>query len=162
MNLTNAHLNLFIHLTKAAANDYSGDSECGPGNLKNEYKKLGRRILKYIAEKMALTPDQYDIRWNPGGIACSGDSTLHTDKVYVALHDNCGSGWFYWRTVKGRRDFTGGPNQIVRWDDFCEPEGMVNLIRVLKVAQQGSFTDPSTGDIILNINQAIRMAAGVA
>jgi len=160
--ITQKQLRRFVELTKSACYDYAQVSDCGLGKLKQEYRNLGRRILKDIAERMGLTKGQYDIRWNPGGIACSGDSTLHTDKVYVALHDNCGSGWFYWRTVKGRRDFTGGPNQIVRWDDFCEPEGMVNLIRVLKVAQQGSFTDPSTGDIILNINQAIRMAAGVA
>lgn len=92
-------------------------------------------------------------------MACSGDHTLHTDKVYVALSDNLGMGRFYWRTVTGRKDYTGGANQIVRWDDFCEPEGMGNLIKVLKVAQQGSYKDPQTGDIIMNINQAIRMAA---
>jgi len=157
MNLTNAHLNLFIHLTKAAANDYSGDSECGPGNLKNEYKKLGRRILKYIAEKMALTPDQYDIRWNPGGIACSGDSTLHTDKVYVALHDNCGSGWFYWRTVKGRKDYSGGANQIIRWDNFRTVADVDKLVARLREAQDL----PSTGSLVGDINRAMRVAAGV-
>lgn len=131
MKVTQAHINLFIHLTKAAVYDESGDSESGPGHLKAEYKRLGRRILKHIAEELNLAPGSFDIRWNPGGIACSGDHTLHTDKVYLALHDNLGIGWFYWRTCKGRKDYTGGANQVVTWDSL-KKNGLTKLIEDLR------------------------------
>jgi len=68
---------------------------------------------------MGLTEGQYDIRWNAGGQACSGDHILHTDRVYLALHDNIGSGWFYWRKCNGRKDYRGMErNRIVSWTDF--------------------------------------------
>ena len=64
---------------------------------------------------MGLQKGEHEIRWNPGGIAVSGDHTLHTNWFYLALHDNCGFGKFYFRTCKGMKDYTGGPNQNVPW-----------------------------------------------
>jgi hypothetical protein len=154
MTITEKQLKRFVWLSSNA----SGDAV--PGSLKGEYKNLGRKILKYIAEQMKLLKGAYEIRWNPGGTACSGDHCLHTNKVYVALDDNLSCGWFYWRTVKGMKDYCGGRNQVVYWKDFTAPGGLDKLIGVLKVAQSGSYTDPQSGDIILNINQAILMAAG--
>lgn len=119
--VTEKELKRFVSLTKGAS--YNVD-------LKDEYKRLGKKILKEIAEKMGLLPSEYDIRWNPGGIACSGDHTLHTDYVYLALHDNSGAGWFYYRTCKGRNDYSGGPNQIVNWNAFIV-YGLDELARIL-------------------------------
>ena len=147
--ITQKQINRFVTLTREAV--YNEEK-------KAEYRRLGRKILTEIANLMGLQKGEYDIRWNPGGIACSGDHTLHTDRVYVALHDNLGSGWFYWRTCKGRKDYSGGQNQIVRWDTL-QKHGLNSLVEVLKVAQAGQYKDPSTGDIILDINLAIRMAS---
>ena len=104
--ITQTEINRFIKLTSGAS--YNEEA-------KEEYKKLGRKILNVIAERMGLIKGEFDIRWNPGGIACSGDHTLHTDKVYLALHDNLGFGWFYYRSCKGRKDYTGGSNQNCNW-----------------------------------------------
>jgi hypothetical protein len=120
--ITQSDLVRFVNLTGAA---------CYNHELKEEYRKLGRKILKALAGLMGLKAGEFDIRWNPGGIACSGDHTLHTDKIYVALHDNCGSGWFYWRTCQGRKDYTGGPNQIVNWTTLTA-HGLEPLARTLK------------------------------
>ena len=106
MTITRKQLERFVTLTKEAQYDYIN---------KEEYRKLGRRILKRVVELMGLNKGEYDIRWNPGGQACSGDHTLHANWFYLALHDNIGSGWFYFRTCKGRKDYTGGHNQIVNW-----------------------------------------------
>jgi hypothetical protein len=131
MKVTQAHINRFIELTKKASYDYPQDSDLGLGTLKKEYRNLGRRILKHIAEELNLAAGSFDIRWNPGGVACSGDHTLHTDTVYLALHDNCGLGWFYWRTCKGRKDYTGGGNQIVRWETL-RTHGLAPLIEDMR------------------------------
>jgi hypothetical protein len=125
MKITKNALQRFVDLTNGAS--YNEE-------LKAEYRKLGKKILKEIVMQMGLMDGQYDIRWNPGGIAMSGDHTLHTDKVYLSLCDNCGMGWFYWRTVKGRTDYTGGPNQIVGWTSFLQ-NGIEPLAAVLKKAQ---------------------------
>lgn len=103
-------------------------------NYKEEYHKHGQSILRQLAKDMGLKKGEYDIRWNPGGIAIPGDHTLHTDKVYVAFHDNCQSGWFFWRECDGRKDFLGGPNQIVHWKILLNG-GWENFVETLKKAQ---------------------------
>lgn len=111
MNITRSELNEFVYLTKAAQCDYI---------RKERYRKLGRKILSALAKHMKLQRGEYDIRWNPGGVACSGDHTLHANWFYLALHDNCGLGQFYFRTCKGRKDYCGGANQIVYWNQLIE------------------------------------------
>lgn len=124
--VTQKQLVRFVALTRAACYNYEN---------KKEYQRLGRRILKEIAEKLNLKKGEFDIRFNPGGIACSGDHVLHSDKIYLALHDNIGFGSFYYRTCKGRKDFTGGYNRNVAWRDFLEM-GIDGLVERLKNAQE--------------------------
>ena len=125
MKITKGNISRFVSLTSGAS--YNEE-------LKKEYRQLGRKILKEIANQIGLKEGDYDIRWNPGGVAVSGDHTLHTDKIYLALYDNCGMGWFYWRTCKGRKDYQGGPNQIVNWSILLD-YGTDPLVTVLKKAQ---------------------------
>jgi hypothetical protein len=113
----------------------AGSSEYNEAR-KKEFQLLGGRTLKELAFRIGLKPEEYDIRWNPGGIAVSGDHILHTDKLYVALHDNCGTGWFYWRTCQGKKDYSGGPNQIVHWNHLAT-SGLQPLADSLKKIQYG-------------------------
>jgi len=104
MKIKHADLVEFVRLTRDAIDDYIN---------KQQYRSLGRKILKEIAKSIGLKTGEFDIRWNPGGQACSGDHVLHADYFYLALHDNLASGWFYYRTCKGRKDYTGGMNRVV-------------------------------------------------
>ena len=123
MKLKPTDLARFVRLTKEACYDHIN---------KEEYRRLGRKLLKLIAEKMDLKKGEFDIRFNPGGEACSGDHTLHADYFYLALHDNIGSGWFYFRTCKDRKDYTGGGNHIVYWNQFLAGglDGLVDSIKL--------------------------------
>ena len=68
-------------------------------------------MLNALAKALGLARGQYEIRWNPGGIGVSGDDRLHAERLNVAMDDNCGRfGSFYYRSCKGRKDYTGGPN----------------------------------------------------
>lgn len=90
---------------------------------KAEFKRLSRKLLREVAKQLDLTKETYDIRWNEGGIAVSGDATLHHDKFYVMFNlDLCD--WVLVRTCNGRKDYTGGPNMsypFERLADGVEP-----------------------------------------
>ncbi len=82
---------------------------------KQEYKRLSLKLLRALAKDLGLEPAARDIRYNPGGIAVSGDSTLHADHLYVTFNmDGFGLGVLV-RTCRHRKDYTGGPN---RWFSF--------------------------------------------
>lgn len=147
MTITQHEIDFFIYLTSNAAYDR---------DLKDRYRKLGRKILRFIVQELGLQKGEYEIRWNPGGIACSGNHTLHTDKFYLALHDNLGFGSFYWRICQGRRDYTGGHNRNIQWTELKQ-KGFVPLLKQLRIAQDGQWKDPSSGDVILNVDRALRM-----
>lgn len=51
--ITQKQLRRFVELTKTAVYDYSETSDTGLGRKKQEFRNLGRRILKDIADRMA-------------------------------------------------------------------------------------------------------------
>lgn len=73
---------------------------------KREFKNAA---IAYLRKLSASTGIAGDVRFNPGGIAVSGEAALHGDKVYVQIS----AAWvgILFRTCKGRKDYTGGPNQ---------------------------------------------------
>jgi len=83
-------------------------ARCSGYNEQNKakFKKLSLSFMRKLAKHLGLSKDSYSIRFNPGGIAVSGDAILHHDRFYVHLNDFGG----YWRTCKGRTDYTGGTN----------------------------------------------------
>jgi hypothetical protein len=87
------------------------DGHCGyHGANKKEYRRLSMKILRALAEELRLESTDVDIRYNRGGIAASGDSTLHADHIYVTLNmEGMGLGVLV-RTCRHRKDYTGGPN----------------------------------------------------
>lgn len=82
---------------------------------KNRFRREATAILRQIAKAMGLAKGTYEVRFNPGGIAVSGEAVLHSDPIdgrggiYVNLADGL---QFYYRSVKSRKDYTGGRN---RW-----------------------------------------------
>jgi len=98
---------------------------------KDEYRRLGRKILQEVADRLGLVKAEYDIRWNPGGPGVSGDHILHTDRLYLALHDNANMGSFYYRSCRWRSDYSGGLNHNVTWEwlKYAGVDGLVDRIR---------------------------------
>ena len=114
----------FVNLTESAQYDYL---------RKKRFRFLGRKILKEIVKTLGLK-DNFKIRWNPGGEACSGDHILHTDRFYLDLSDNTRSGWFFYRTCKGMKDSIGGRNIIYPWTRLTA-HGLSRLVDELKAIQ---------------------------
>jgi len=81
---------------------------------KRRFHATARSRLKRLAAELRLPAGSFDIRSNKGGIAVSGEVTLHHEGAYVQVGQfglSSGHGILI-RRCKGRRDFTGGPNHF--------------------------------------------------
>src|SRR5262245_60488117 len=88
------------------------------------FHRNARRRLKQLADALGLPPDTYDLRSNQGGIAVSGEITLHADHLYVQVSQSAvgyDSGILF-RTSQGRKDYNGGPNHFASLDLLNRPE----------------------------------------
>jgi hypothetical protein len=97
--------------------------------VKATFKKEGMALLRKTVKLLGLAKVSYDLRYNAGGIAVSGDCTLHSETFYVTF--NLDFAGVLVRTCKGRKDYTGGPN---RWYPFTllqsdGAEGLAEFIR---------------------------------
>lgn len=90
---------------------------------KEVFHRNGKRILKEIATRLGLPNKSYDIRSNKGGIAVSGEVTLHGENIYISFAQH-GTGsnsmGFMYRSCKGRKDFTGGANNWMKWRELMD------------------------------------------
>lgn len=104
---------------------------CYDSDAKRLFHSRARRQLRQLATALGLAPGAYDLRSNQGGIAVSGEVTLHTDHLYVQAcqpatgHD---SGILF-RTCDGRKDYTGGRNNFASLDLLNTPELLARRIR---------------------------------
>lgn len=99
-----------------------GYNEEVKARFKRDAMAVGRALSGLLAS-------QADVRWNPGGIAVSGEVTVHGDHVYVMISADVDVGALV-RTCRGRKDYTGGRNQYCSykrpWDWFVAFVRQVN------------------------------------
>jgi len=88
---------------------------------KMQFKKDGKHFLKSLAAELGLVKGTFDISYNEGGIAVSGECTLAAESIYVQLSEWCGSHGIsiLYRSCKGRKDYTGGPNNWTTIDKLA-------------------------------------------
>ena len=82
--------------------------------IKQRFHTAARRRLRRLATALGFSPGSFDLRSNLGGIAVSGEITLHHDDLYVQVCQpatGADSGILI-RTCQGRRDYTGGCNHF--------------------------------------------------
>ena len=91
----------------------------------------GRRALRRLAEALGLAEGSYDIRSNPGGIAVSGEITLHAEEVWVQLSLDCRSPELevLYRRVRGRRDHVGDRNHWTSVRELLAPDRFAQKLR---------------------------------
>ncbi|HWU61489.1 MAG TPA: hypothetical protein VN112_05630 [Ensifer sp.] len=85
---------------------------------KTKFHRMAKRRLKALAQELGLDEGMFDLRSNMGGIAVSGEITLHHERLYVQVFQSTlgPSHGIRIRTCQGRRDFTGGPNNWAHID----------------------------------------------
>ena len=94
------------------------------------HRHASTQLLK-LAEALGLAPGDYDLRSNEGGIAVSGEITLHANHLYVQASQpatRADTGILF-RSCEGRRDYTGGRNNFASLDLLHRPDELAALIR---------------------------------
>jgi len=101
---------------------YNGDAN------KKMFASASKSIAHWLREECSL--GDADIRFNPGGIAVSGETTLHAGRVYVQFSgDYHGRSGVLVRSCKGRKDYTGG------WNRYASAKGSLeDLARLVSEA----------------------------
>jgi hypothetical protein len=98
---------------------------------KRLFHARARRRLRELAVLLGLGADSFELRSNAGGIAVSGEITLHADRLYVQVSQPA-SGYdtgILYRNCAGRRDFIGGANHVASLDLLHEPRELARRIR---------------------------------
>lgn len=84
---------------------------------KEKFHRAARAVCARIAQTLGLAKDSYEIRSNKGGIAVSGEVTLHSEEFYIQFSQHCfGKTSIMYRKVNGRKDYTGGNNHFMSCD----------------------------------------------
>ena len=81
---------------------------------KRRFHAAARARLRRLAAELGFPPAAFDLRSNQGGIAVSGEITLHHARIYVQVcqpSTRADSGILI-RTCDGQRDYTGGRNHF--------------------------------------------------
>lgn len=94
---------------------------CAP-ETKSLFHSQAKSVLRALAKELELPAKSYDIRSNMGGVAVSGEITLHAGNIYIQISESfCSRGVsFLVRSCKSRRDYTGGCNNFVKLENASE------------------------------------------
>ena len=115
--------------TDVALGDGDPNHENPHSFTKLKYHALGKRVLKAVAAELGLQSGSYDIRSNLGGTAVAGEITLHTDRIYIQLCEAMNGLEVLYRSCVGRKDYSGGGNHWMRYDDLLDLPRACNEFR---------------------------------
>ncbi|MGH7086049.1 MAG: hypothetical protein ACREFN_13775 [Acetobacteraceae bacterium] len=106
------------------------------GERKRFFHTHARRQLRALADALGFSPDAYDLRSNEGGIAVSGEVTLHAERLYVqACQPATGAdSGILFRSCAGRRDYVGGVNNFASLDLLHRPAELARRIKMAGLA----------------------------
>jgi|GEM_PF-668477 len=114
--------------------DPNPKSETPEGLAKQNFRKLGKKALKALAECLGLK--DYKVDFNPAGPAVSGTLTLMamftSDKgIYISINrDGFGASNLY-RSIKNMKDYTGNTNNYFPDSDLMHPEEIKKKVYTL-------------------------------
>ena len=110
---------------------------------KKQLHRHGRAFLASLAAELGLVTGTYDIRSNKGGIAVSGEVTLHADRLYVQLYESCihPGVMVLYRTCEGRKDYSGGLNHTWQMADLANrPQDRERFIAQCRAMVSGNYS----------------------
>ena len=100
---------------------------------KRRFHSAARARLRHLAAELAFPPTSFDLRSNKGGIAVSGEITLHHEHVYIQVCQpatGADSGILI-RTCEGRRDYAGGRNHLATLSMLDDIPALAHFVRTV-------------------------------
>jgi hypothetical protein len=110
------------------------------GAQKRRFHSTARARLRKLAVELRLPAGSYDLRSNQGGVAVSGEITLHHEAVYIQISQPA-TGWdsgILVRTCRGRRDYTGGPNTFAPLSMLDDIPALAAQVRAVMATSGGA------------------------
>lgn len=90
--------------------EFTGESYDLP---KEEFHKKGKAFLKSLAKDLDLVKGKFEIRSNKGGDSILGEVILHSEHLYIQIHQLYQGLDIMYRTCSGMKDYCGGSNQYL-------------------------------------------------
>ncbi len=111
-----------------------------PQSIKAQALRKGISVLRSFAtDFLGLKKEHFDVRKNEGGIAVSGEVTLHTQPLpdhQYGIYIQLSQGWslpiegrLLIRSCKHAKDYTGGQNNHCTLTEFFRSEEDVERLR---------------------------------
>lgn len=98
--------------------------------VKTQFHNTARKFLKELAAQL---PEygEFDVRSNKGGIAVSGEVTLHMDRLYVQVAQSVMGldRAVMFRPCNGRKDYSGGMNNFTSMETLLDTSTLAALIK---------------------------------
>ena len=96
-----------------AVNRFVGYDE----SAKSEFASASRAFLRELKKSLGVDAE---VRYYAGGVAVSGEATLHGDNLYCQVEGGTGQSLgILVRGCKGRKDYSGTQNRWVRLADLA-------------------------------------------
>ena len=115
---------------KLLGSGINGYSDVGAQRKKSMHL-AGMRFMRLLAQELGMQQGSFDVRSNKGGVAVSGEVTLHGEYLYVQMSESPvgdkGACLMY-RRCKGRGDFTGGPNGFISMELLRHPQKQASFL----------------------------------
>jgi len=99
---------------------------------KREFHRVAAKLLQQLKRELNGIYGDGKVRHNQGGIAVSGEITLHLDCLYVQVSQFAFSGpdnGVMFRSCNGQKDYTGGANNFATFTDLVEPAKLARIIQ---------------------------------
>lgn len=99
-------------------------------DAKKLFHSAAATMLKRLQKELGGIYGEGGIRHNQGGIAVSGEVTLHLDNLYVQVAQFAfDSKGVLYRSCRDRKDYTGGMNNFATFEDLCDTEQFARVIQ---------------------------------
>ncbi|MFH1555308.1 MAG: hypothetical protein ABII76_10645 [Pseudomonadota bacterium] len=107
---------------------------------KRRFHATARARLRQLVAELRLPAGHFDLRSNQGGIAVSGEITLHGEQIYVQVCQpvtRTDTGILI-RTCRDRRDYTGGANHFAPLSLLDDIPALAAQVRVVMATGPGA------------------------
>lgn len=140
----------FIPVPRAlSAKNIQGYSE-SQSATKAAFHAGAKKFLKALASQLGVPAGEYRLDTNNGGPAVCGETTLHTDSLYVQISEGSMGSKVMYRTCTSRKDYTGGINcfeEINRLSDSFAQGRLIERMRAMAPVKPAAAMSTAVDDV---------------